>query len=306
MEALQSTFGDAFTTLPLLIMGFVFFLGALTSNIGLLYLFIGHLIIVPALSYLGNNAGHPFMDGPNGDQFNITMLVKWLFSFAVFFGINVGSVAITNGTDSLGFLVFIVALIIQWMYKVPFFDVVNPLAWGEGNILKMFGMDPSVRATPAPTCNIVPIGSDEPIYSSPSHWVNHMTFFFGFIMSNTVAVYKEPTPPKVNTGDADADARRNAAIDSRVGNRKSLALSIGFISTIVFLVLLLFRYRVGCESHFGLALFPIGFAYMTGYFFFSLLYTSCGVRPADVLGIVQGMISSDLIDNPIVCVGTPN
>lgn len=304
MEALQSTFGDAFTTLPLLIMGFVFFLGTLTSNIGLLYLFVGHLIIVPALSYLGNHTGSPIYEGETS-TLNPTGIVKWLFSFAVFFGINVGSVAITNGTDSIGFLVFLIALGIQVVYKVPFFDVVNPLAWGDAAVLKNFGMDPSVRATPAPTCNIVPTGSDEPIYNSPSHWINHITFFFGFIMSNTVAVYKEPIPPKITTGDEESDKRRNAAIDSRVTNRKSLAISIGVVSTIVFLVLLLFRYRVGCESHFGLALFPIGFAYMTGYFFFSLLYTSCGVRPADVLGIVQGMISSDLIDNPIVCVGTP-
>ena len=300
MEALQSTFGDAFTTLPLLIMGFVFFLGTLTSNIGLLYLFVGHLIIVPALSYLGNNDGHPFLDA--NDQFNLTMLVKWIFSLLVFFGINMGSLALTDGVNSWFFIVLLFAVGAQWYNRTSFFDVVNVMTF----ILSASGMDTSVRATPAPTCNIVPTGSDEKIYSSPSHWINHITFFFGFIMSNTVAVYKEPTPPKVTTGDADADARRNAAIESRVTNRKSLALSIGFVSTLVFLVLLMFRYRVGCESHFGLAVVPIGFAYMTGYFFFSLIYKGCGVRPADVLGIVQGMISSDLIDNPIVCVGTPN
>lgn len=297
MEALQSTFGDAFTTLPLLIMGFVFFLGTLTSNIGLLYLFVGHLIIVPALSYLGNNEGHPFLDSNN--QLNPTMLVKWLFSLAVFFGINMGSLAFTAGVNSWFFLLLLFVVGAQWYNQTSFFDVLN--------IMKFIplGIDTSVKVTPAQACNIVPTGPDEVIYSSPSHWVNHITFFFGFIMSNTVAVYNEPAPPKANTGDQDADATRNAAIESRVTNRKSLALSIAFVSTFVFLFLLMFRYRVGCESHFGLAVVPIGFAYMTGYFFFSLLYTSCGVRPADVLGIVQGMISSDLIDNPIVCVGTP-
>lgn len=300
MEALQSTFGDAFTTLPLLIMGFVFFLGTLTSNIGLLYLFVGHLIIVPALSYLGNHTGSPIYEGETS-TLNPTGIVKWLFSLLVFFGINMGSLWATDGLNSLWFLLLIFLVGGQLYTKATFFDMVNVVAF----ILSANGMDTSVRATPAPTCNIVPTGPDEPIYSSPSHWVNHITFFFGFIMSNTVAVYKEPTPPKITTGDEDSDKKRNAAIDSRVTNRKSLAISIGVVSTIVFLVLLLFRYRIGCESHFGLAVVPIGFAYMTGYFFFSLLYTSCGVRPADVLGIVQGMISSDLIDNPIVCVGTP-
>ena len=302
MEALQSTFGDAFTTLPLLIMGFIFFLGALTSNIGLLYLFIGHLIIVPALGYLGNQAGHPFYEG---DQFNVTGFIKWLFSLAVFFGINTGSLQVsTNSISAVGLLFGLIPVILQVLFKEPFFHFYNPLDWKNGDGERYFGIEPS-NTTPSPACNIVP-SEDGQIYNSPSHWINHIVFFFGFIMSNTVAVYNEPTPARVSTGDAAADEKRNAQVDQRVGNRKSLGLSIAFVSTIVFLVLLFFRYKKsGCEGNFWLALVPVAIAYFTGYGFFNLLYKACGVRPADILGIVQGMISSDLIDNPIVCVGTP-
>jgi hypothetical protein len=305
MEALQSTFGDAFTTLPLLIMGFIFFLGALTSNIGLLYLFIGHLIIVPALSYLGNQTGHPFYEGANGDQFSITGLFKWLFSLAVFFGINTGSLqASTNSISAVGLLFGLIPAILQVLFKESFLHFYNPLDWKRTDGVRFSGIESSNTASPA--CNIVPT-DDGQIYNSPSHWVNHIVFFFGFILSNTIAVYSEPTPPRVSTGDTAADEKRNAQIDQRVGNRKSLALSIAFVSTLVFLVLLFFRYKkTGCEGNFWLAIIPIAIAYGTGYGFFNLLYKSCGVRPADVLGIVQGMISSDLIDNPIVCVGTPN
>jgi hypothetical protein len=302
MEALQSTFGDAFTTLPLLIMGFIFFLGALTSNIGLLYLFIGHLIIVPALGYLGNQAGHPFYEG---DTFNITGFFKWLFSLAVFFGINTGSLqASTNSISSVGLLFGLIPAILQVLFKESFFHFYNPLDWKNGEGVRFSGIESSNTASPA--CNIVPT-DDGQIYNSPSHWVNHIVFFFGFILSNTIAVYSEPNPPKVSTADAAADEQRNAEINQRVGNRKSLAVSIACVSTLVFLVLLFFRYKkTGCEGNFWLALVPVGIAYGTGYGFFNLLYKACGVRPADVLGIVQGMISSDLIDNPIVCVGTPN
>ena len=286
-------------------MGFIFFLGALTSNIGLLYLFIGHLIIVPALSYLGNQAGHPFYEGANGDQFSVTGLLKWLFSLAVFFGINTGSLqASTNSISGFGLLFGLIPAVLQVLFKEPFFHFYNPpdWKWVVGGP-RISGIEQSNKASPA--CNIVPTDDGE-IYNSPSHWVNHVVFFFGFILSNTVAVYNEPTPPRVSTADAAADEKRNAQIDQRVGNRKSLALSIAFVSTIVFLVLLFFRYKKsGCEGNFWLALVPVAIAYFTGYGFFNLLYKSCGVRPADVLGIVQGMISSDLIDNPIVCVGTP-
>ena len=301
MEALQSTFGDAFTTLPLLIMGFIFFLGALTSNIGLLYLFLGHLIIVPALGYLGNQTGHPFYEG---DAFSATGFVKWLFSLAVFFGINTGSLQVsTNSISSFGLFAGLIPAILQVIFKESFFHFYNPLDWKGTDGVRFSGIEQSNSASPA--CNVVP--TDGEIYNSPSHWVNHIVFFFGFILSNTVAVYNEPTPPRVSTGDAAADEKRNAQVDQRVGNRKSLALSIAFVSTIVFLILLFFRYKkTGCEGNFWLALVPVLIAYGTGYGFFNLLYKACGVRPADVLGIVQGMISSDLIDNPIVCVGTPN
>jgi hypothetical protein len=301
MEALQSTFGDAFTTLPLLIMGFIFFLGALTSNIGLLYLFLGHLIIVPALSYLGNQAGHPFYEG---DNFSATGFVKWLFSLAVFFGINTGSLQVsTNSISSLGLFAGLIPAILQVVFKESFFHFYNPFDWKGTDGVRLSGIEAFNTASPA--CNVVPT-DDGQIYNSPSHWVNHIVFFFGFILSNTIAVYNEPTPPRVSTGDAAADEKRNANVDQRVGNRKSLALSIAFVSTIVFLVLLFFRYKkTGCEGNFWLALVPILISYGTGYGFFNLLYKACGVRPADVLGIVQGMISSDLIDNPIVCVGTP-
>jgi hypothetical protein len=302
MEALQSTFGDAFTTLPLLIMGFIFFLGALTSNIGLLYLFIGHLIIVPALGYLGNQTGHPFYEG---DTFSATGLVKWIFSLAVFFGINTGSLQVSTTSISVfGLLFGLLPTILQVLFKESFFHFYNPLDWKNGEGVRYSGIESSNTASPA--CNIVP-SDDGKMYNSPSHWVNHIVFFFGFIMSNTIAVYLEKSPAKVSTGDSAADNKRNAEADQRVTNRKSLVVSIACVSSIVFLVLLFFRYKkTGCEDDFRLAIVPILIAYGTGYGFFNLLYKGCGVRPADVLGIVQGMISSDLIDNPIVCVGTPN
>lgn len=296
MEALQSTFGDAFTTLPLLIMGFIFFLGALTSNIGLLYLFLGHLIIVPALGYLGNEKGNPIREGGN---FSLTRIIKWLFSIAVFFGINTGSLHVTyNSISVFGILVGLYPIIGQFVSGAPFFNFYNVFR------LPIFGIEP-FNTNPSPACNIVP-SDDGNTYNSPSHWVNHIVFFFGFIMSNTIAVYSEKPPAKVSTADAAADKKRNAEADQRVTNRKRLVVSIASVSTIVLFVLLFFRYKkTGCEDDFRLAVIPLLIAYGTGYGFFNLLYRACGVRPADILGIVQGMISSDLIDNPIVCVGTP-
>jgi len=71
-------------------------------------------------------------------------------------------------------------------------------------------------------------------------------------------------------------------------------------------ILLWLRFTLtACEGTFISSLTHILIIYGTGISFCYVLIKSCGVRPADVLGIVQGMISADLIDNPIVCVGTP-
>ena len=287
MEALQGSFGDAFSTLPLLIMGFIFFLGMLTSNIGLLYLFIGHLVVVPAVSFLGNDKG----------GMDITSTLKFIASVLIFFGINIG--AGTNAGYSLSAIIAIYIVVGRWLQKrfnMAFFDFINPMRIPYFRIT-------DYNPTPGPGCNILP-GTENP-YSSPSHWVNHLSFFFGFIMSNAVVIYKEAAPPNPPTSDPAADKKRQLGIDLRVSNRKSITVTIMTLSTIIFIVLLLFRYKkTACENNFWLALVPLLIAYFTGFAFFSLIYTSCGVRPADVLGLVQGLIDTKLIDNPIVCVGT--
>jgi hypothetical protein len=72
----------------------------------------------------------------------------------------------------------------------------------------------------------------------------------------------------------------------------------------VFAILVFFRYvRTPCESGLLYSLIPLIIIGLTGASWFKYV-ASCGVRPADVLGIVQGMISPDLIDNPIVCLGS--
>jgi hypothetical protein len=134
----------------------------------------------------------------------------------------------------------------------------------------------------------------------------HIVFFFGFIFANALALYNVDVPEKVKTNDPKKDAERNANIELRVSNRKSICMSIMIIGIIILAILLWLRFTLtACEGTFFSSLTHILITYGTGISFCYVLIKNCGVRPADVLGIVQGMISTDLIDNPIVCVGTP-
>ena len=292
MEALQSSFGDAFVSLPILIIGLIFFLGMLTSNVGLLYLFIGHFAVVPSFSFLANERSHPFFgDDGKADVFKIA---RWFISLAIFFTVTVYSTRVVSESDNSYYMFLALLGAIPQFLKKPFFFA-NPLSF----------FFESSNPSPGSKCSILP-GVESP-YSSPSDWVSHITFFFGFIMANAVALYTQPTPPVSSTKDPAADKERQAKIDLRVTNRKSISLTIMIVSLVIFLILLWFRFnKTECEERFAIASAPIIICYFLGYAFFQLVYKTCGVRPADVLGIVQGMISSELIDNPIVCVGTPD
>jgi hypothetical protein len=289
MEALQSTFGDAFMSLPILIIGLIFFLGMLTSNVGLLYLFLGHFLVVPSFSFLANERSHPLFG--NDGKYDIFKIVRWSISLIIFFIVTTSSTRILSGSDNSYIMLLGLLGVIPQFFKLPFFFA-NPLA-----VIFPTSSNPA----PSSSCSILP-GVDSP-YNSPSDWVNHITFFFGFIMANATALYNEPTPKVSSTSDPSADKAREAKIQVRVSNRKYISLTIALFSVVILFALLFFRfYKTACEDKLGMAWFPILICYYLGFAFFTLV-KSCGVRPADVLGIVQGMISSELIDNPIVCVG---
>ncbi len=276
----QTLLGDAFITLPLLLIGFSFFFGTLTSNIGMLYLFLGHLLIVPMISFLENEQGRPWME--NG-QLNIIKAIKYVISLITVFTVTYN----TSATDGLTIAKFVL------------FPIV-----GIAHII-LNNLFPST-APSSGQCAVIPnMKEGDNIYNNPSSWLNHVTFFFSYVFANATALYNYPTPTLTQSGDPDNDAKRQASLDTRVRNRKWLTVSIMIATLLVFLVLLVFRFnRTPCESSFLRSLLPLFLTSSLGFSWFNLVSEKCGVRPSDILGIVQGFISPDLIDNPIVCVGS--
>lgn len=298
IQSLKQSFSDAFITLPLITIGLVFFLGMLTSNIGLIYLFFGHLLVVPSLAFFGNEKGLK----ENG-EWSLAKGIKYIISLIILF--TVYGVSLQEETESsLSFLIYLAVLIpligqaiqlnLPQDQQKSFFFFYNPFEWF---------MQKS-ESSPTAACEMFPTDSEDKIYNTPSNWVNHLSFFFGFIIANAVAIYNEPTPKPSGATEA-AVKTSKANIERRVTNRKWLAGTITALSIFVFLVILMFRYnKTECEQSFWISFIPLLITTVTGVSWFKLVQTKCGVRPADVLGIVQGMIPSELIDNPIVCVGS--
>jgi len=299
IEGARSSTADAFLTLPLLIIGFVFFLGALTSNVGLLLLFFGQLIVSPALSFLANEPGPAwFADG----KFSAMKLAKWLFSALVVLGVQAKSL---GGGAYYGLLsLFIVPFVGQFIahqYEkdVPVFFFFNPAAW--------FLPTPRPNPAAAATCAMIPnVDEKESIYLAPSNWLTQLTFFMGFVAANAIAIFRQPAPTVVDP-DVKEQVRRQAESDSRVAARQMTVGGILGSLTISYVVLLLFRYfKTPCEANLFYSGIPLVLIGLTGAAWFQFTYLSCGIRPTDILGIVQGMVNPDMIDNPIICVGAAN
>lgn len=290
--SLRDSFGDAFITLPLLLLGFVFLFGTLTSNTGLLLLFIGQVILVPILGFLGS-----VKLGFNDTLVGVKTFAACLVFYAIHSGVIASSVNYGWAFMSTPAIIILIQLFLIKVMKGPaysHFDIINPAIW--------FGVQ-SINPSRSENCNIIPVKTD--FNHSPTDWANHVVFFFGFLISNAVAVYSEPTPKVTDAGTEQEQKERQARVDARVANRKFLTGCIMAVCIVVLALLLAFRYnKSGCEETIALAFIPLLIAGLTGSAWFTLIYKSCGVRPTDILGIVQGMVPTELVDNPIVCVGT--
>jgi len=315
VEEFIATVGDSFLALPYLLIGITFFIGALTSNVGLLYLFIGQLFIVPLICFLANEPGPPLWPF---NRPNVPKILKWILSYFTIFTIN----AVGTGYGTFGLYgggmataqqagAFILPI---WTLLVQYYDVAyNPSKDYNGNITVMDTVNPynllafffGWKEPPLKReCSLIP-SSPSPQRASPSTWICHIAFFTGFVIANAIAIFNEPIPNLRMTTDPKINQTRETALTERVENRKWISSAIICMAIFVF-VLLVFarRYMTVCEDSLWLSLYPMIFILITGGAWFSFLQKTCGIRPADVLGIVQGMISPELIDNPIICTGS--
>jgi hypothetical protein len=291
----KSLVGDAFLTLPLLIISFLLFFGSMTSNVGMLYLFLGHLLIAPALSFLSNEQG-PFLYDKG--VVSVEKIIKWFVSMVLFLNINASAVETLTGSGLAYILNTLILIpgIGQFIFRsaTPF-SFLNPVAW----------FTDAPQPTPGPSnCSMLPGYADKDSkYSTPSTWITHLSFFFGFIFTNALQIFNAPVPT-LNVASKKDMEKRQAALDQRVRNRKFISGSILALAIILFSILLYVRYtKTSCESSLLYSLVPILLTSLTGASWFSFVYSKCGIQPADILGIVSGFIDQDLIDNPIVCVG---
>ncbi len=138
---------------------------------------------------------------------------------------------------------------------------------------------------------LIPSSSDvDHVGIVPSYWMAHITFFFSYLLTNAVKVYRLPQDVGVDTW--------------RYENRKRKATAL-IITSVLFLIGLI-GLRLGLTRvenwRSVVAVIPIGFL---GWGWYELAAT-CGARPADIFGIVSLMINpGQKQEQPLLCVYSP-
>ena len=295
IEGIRTFVSDTFNTFPLIMIGFIFLFGTLTSNPGLLFLFLGHLVLVPSLGFVTNETGPAWFQE---NTFSLLKLAKWLFSTLLVVGVNAKGLG--GGSAYYLYLIAFISFVGQFIMRKYDNDVspiffMNPVAW--------FSDLPEKQPRASLLCSMIPNSSNpDDIYNSPSSWLAHIIFFFGFFITNATAIYNEPVPILT---DPNSTPAQQAGLDTRVANRKWMATSAMVASVVILITLVFFRYsKTPCESRFLYNLIPLVAIGFTGAAWFNIVYHTCGVRPADILGIVQGFLSPNMIDTPVVCIGS--
>lgn len=143
------------------------------------------------------------------------------------------------------------------------------------------------------TCNIIPGATTDPgevAFVIPSYWVAQISYFFGFLLTNAMAVYNMPAS--------------ESADQEKVDRRKSQAQLVQIIAWVFFIVFLAVRvFVMKCETVPGMILGPLAFWWIGNGWY--QLARECSARDSDILGIVQGILPPSASDPPpMTCVYT--
>ena len=295
--SIKDSLQDGLLVLPHLLSGFFFFVGILTSNIGMLCLAFGHFIIVPSLSYYANTEWSYY----SGNSFNVGSLAYSILPTLPLLVSLLGSLWPVASVVPVLYILKAIHTAFGFQLKDgSLFDTINPYLWfnsasrDDKSSIDLCFLSPEER-----------FSKDGVKRRSPSGWVIHLLFFTGFLIANASRIYALPYPTFKKTGDAKQDAATQAQLDSRVNNRKTITATVMGMGILLAALLLYVRFTMSpCEAPFYETVVPMLLCFFFGYAFYTLLTDSCGIPASDILGLVQGFINPEAITNPIVCIGS--
>jgi hypothetical protein len=202
-------------------------------------------------------------------------------------------------TANYAFLFFLIGFLIL----VPISQVA--LNWAFSILFSKLGIDSSYyKIFDHDSCNLVlPFQyfetfsqprsrTDKMISVVPGLWTAMIVFFFSYIITNGIALYRR---------DASDDAN-----PIKVGRRKSQALTSVIVTCLLAALFILMRYYLtGCDTVLGLVI-AVGFYGWFGQAWYKTLASIGEDRLSDLFGIANRLLNPDATkDAPVGCVPMP-
>jgi hypothetical protein len=149
---------------------------------------------------------------------------------------------------------------------------------------------PSLSLTKAyDVCKLVPTSITGGSFNvAPSYWMAHIFFFFGYLITNAITLYKTDPYP--------------GAADDKVRNRRNQSRTVIIVSILILLILVYLRTKTGCETGLGILISTIMIPLGVGWYYFGSI---SGDNKADIFGIIsQILVPAAGESTAQVCVNT--
>ena len=129
-----------------------------------------------------------------------------------------------------------------------------------------------------------------------THWMGMAIFFFSYLITNAVKLYKMP-PPKVTNP---SEQMKNS-IRQKTSLRKSQMIVCMLMISLIALLFIMLRVQSGCDGFGGTSVAIIVFG-LFGWGWFELLSVKNDARLSDIFGIANRLLSPDaLVNQPMGC-----
>jgi uncharacterized membrane protein len=162
----------------------------------------------------------------------------------------------------------------------------------------------SIRSKSSDVCRIVvPFLTDSSeSYHIISQWTAMVSFFFGYMIHNSVKLLTKDPEPATTIELTDKDLKE---INQKASYRKTQAIVSMISIVIVTSITLIMRYRTGCENIIGFLIGTVGYG-TAGYFWYVLLSIIGEDRLSDLFGVANRLLPpSAIVNRPVACLPVP-
>jgi hypothetical protein len=140
------------------------------------------------------------------------------------------------------------------------------------------------------TSLVASMSNRQPVNVTPSYWMQHVLFFFGYLLANGVGLYLLP--------------QEKGQSDMYYENRRAKARGVIIVSVLAAVLFSFFRYQTGAETVRGMAVALVSGGGL-GYAWYQFA-AYCGARHADVFGVAPTLLPATAKEEKaMTCVYAP-